>query len=94
MVARPDQARPKPTARRALAHASAVYLSQAGGAAGPSRGAVAAWREEAGPLVAGIPVYTRQTLASLVETLRGLSAAPGEQARGAGGPGRAAESAV
>ena len=85
MVARADRARPKPTARRALPRASAIYLTPGGGGpGGPPREAVEAWREEAGPRAAGIPVYTSETLASLVEALRGLGAAGRSAPVGAG----------
>ena len=77
MVARTDRPDPKPTARRALAKATAVYLSQPDDGESISRESVAAWREGAGRGCAELPVYTRETLPALVELVQGLRATKG-----------------
>jgi hypothetical protein len=66
----------KPTARRALPHVSAFYLSDEGGGA-PARERLAAWRESLGgeSPVSRVPIYTRAELPLLIERLRALCAA-------------------
>ena len=73
MVARPDSMKVKPTARRALAKASAIYLSQNDNAgAQMTYEAPTIWRESVGLGALNLPLYTRETLPSLIELLRGL----------------------
>lgn len=67
----------KPTARRALASASALYLfdeaeAEGVGAVAPTRARFAAWLERSGQagLIGDLPVYTRENLPSLVERVR------------------------
>jgi hypothetical protein len=82
MVARPDQLKIKPTARRALARTSALYVSQEGdeldaalleGFLRKLKGEK--WFDE---LPADVPVYTRATLAEVIARIRetGAQAVP------------------
>ncbi|HWS86042.1 MAG TPA: hypothetical protein VN282_03555 [Pyrinomonadaceae bacterium] len=74
LVARPDVLKIKPTARRVLPRASALYLSDAGRGIDPvSRARFDRWwrdsgLEEASP---SLPVYTRESLAELKERVAG-----------------------
>jgi molybdopterin-guanine dinucleotide biosynthesis protein len=68
LVARPDVLKIKPTARRVLAKASALYLSDAGQGIDPDRRAsFERWWREAGleAVAPRLPVYTRESLADL-----------------------------
>ncbi|HEX8474666.1 MAG TPA: hypothetical protein VF666_11580 [Pyrinomonadaceae bacterium] len=75
IAARTDGEKIKPTARRALERASAIYLFDEGD--GDESGASArarfeAWLRESGQdgLIGDVPVYTRRDLASLVARVR------------------------
>jgi molybdopterin-guanine dinucleotide biosynthesis protein len=87
LVARADVLKIKPSARRVLPKASALYLSDAGHGVDPAQRAlfVEWWRasglEESAP---GLPVYTRESLPQLVSRVesahalaRGRERAPG-----------------
>ena len=70
LVARPDVLKFKPTARRVLPVASALYLSDAGQGIDPdSRAGFERWWREAGleEAAPGLPIYTRERLADLAE---------------------------
>ncbi|HEX5708116.1 MAG TPA: hypothetical protein VFX96_12515 [Pyrinomonadaceae bacterium] len=76
MVARASGGRMKSSARRALAYASALYLSEEGGESDETtREQFAGWRDAHahGELAARLPVYTRRDLPRLVARLRSLS---------------------
>src|SRR5687767_7800365 len=69
MVARPDGAKIKPSARRALAKTSALYLSsEVAGAGADGVEGFAEWRERAGlgEALESIPVYTPASLGALI----------------------------
>ncbi|HWQ35513.1 MAG TPA: hypothetical protein VNQ79_21890 [Blastocatellia bacterium] len=73
ITARPEGGKIKPTARRALALADALYLSgDDDGAAARAR--FAAWRAESGQedLLGHLPVYTREDLPPLILRLRDI----------------------
>jgi hypothetical protein len=72
MVARPDRQQIKPSARRVLAKASALYLSDGGHAINDStRRGFDTWMRESGlaELTSRAPVYTRENLPRLVARL-------------------------
>ena len=77
LVARADMLKIKPTARRALPNAAALYLSDAGRGVDPSSRARFGewWRaeglEEAAP---ALPVYTRESLTQLVSRIESAHA--------------------
>ena len=79
MVARPDMLRIKPTARRALPKASALYVSgEAADAALMGRFGEWQAREGISEIISRLPVYTREDLprlVSLAASLRGAAAA-------------------
>ena len=65
----------KPSARRALAKTSALYLFDEGeGAPGQARARFDAWQRRApeGDATRGIPIYTREDLPRLIERVRGI----------------------
>lgn len=76
MVARPDVLKIKPTARRALARASALYVSSEGeGGGGEDTRRFVEWQKSAGlsKAISGLPAYTREDiprLAALISSLR------------------------
>jgi molybdopterin-guanine dinucleotide biosynthesis protein len=74
LVARPEVAQIKPSARRALALADALYLFDDGGGAPIAREKFNSWRETSttGSLTRDIPVFTRQDLPELIATLRAI----------------------
>jgi len=70
LVARPDVLKIKPTARRVLPKASALYLSDAGRGIDPNgRARFERWWHDAAleEMAPGLPVYTRESLAELTE---------------------------
>jgi hypothetical protein len=72
MVARPDETKIKPSARRALSKTSALYLSgEVAGAEG-----FGAWRERTGlgEALESLPVYTPASLGALVERIKTIGA--------------------
>lgn len=71
MVARFDGPRIKPTARRALAKADALYLSDVGEREAP---AARVGLSQTIPCLSSLPVYTPESLTSLVEAVGSLSA--------------------
>jgi len=87
LVARPDVLKIKPSARRALPLAQALYLSDAGGGVGDEcRAGFGRWWRESGleREAPALPVYTRDELPQLVAQIRSA------HARGALGGGAAA----
>jgi molybdopterin-guanine dinucleotide biosynthesis protein len=81
MVARPDVLKIKPTARRALAKASALYVSSEGVDGGDDMRRFVEWQESAGlsEIISGLPVYTREDiprLVSLINSLRRTASGP------------------
>lgn len=80
MVARPDEPKIKPSARRALAKTSALYLSSelAGADVSVDEG-FREWRERAGlgDVLGGLPVYTPSGLGRLVERIKSIGARVG-----------------
>ena len=79
MVARAGGGKIKPTARRALSKASALYLSEeTDGETATVRERFAAWRDASaaadGPLMEGLPVYTQEELPHLIARLQELQA--------------------
>lgn len=72
MAARAEGGKIKPSARRALAKASALYLFDDG--AMMTRERFASWREETvdGRLVSDLPVYTREDLPQLVNHIQAI----------------------
>jgi molybdopterin-guanine dinucleotide biosynthesis protein len=81
MVARPDLLKIKPTARRALAKASALYLSSEGDAH-DERGMrrFAEWQESEGlsKVISPLPVYTREDIPRLAALMSSLRETPRE----------------
>ncbi len=72
LVARPDVLKIKPTARRVLPKASALYLSDAGhGVRAEERARFEDWWRESGleESAPALPVYTRESLAELTERI-------------------------
>lgn len=74
MVARPDVLKIKPTARRALSKASALYVSSESDGREDAR-RFAEWQESQGlsEVISGLPVYTREDIpriAALIKSLR------------------------
>ena len=70
LVARPDVLKIKPTARRVLPKASALYLSDAGHGIRPDeRARFEQWWRESGleEAAPALPVYTRESLSELAE---------------------------
>ena len=72
MAARAEGGKIKPSARRALAKASALYLFDDG--ANMARERFTSWREETvdGRLVSDLPVYTREDLPQLVNRIQAI----------------------
>jgi hypothetical protein len=80
MVARPDVLKIKPTARRALPRASALYLSsETEGNDEEEMRRFAVWQESAGlsKVISGLPVYTREDIPRLVALISSLRQTPG-----------------
>jgi molybdopterin-guanine dinucleotide biosynthesis protein len=80
MVARPDVLKIKPTARRALAKASALYVSCEG--EGNDEGEMrrfAEWQASAGlsKAIDGLPVYTREDIPRLAALISSMRRTPG-----------------
>lgn len=77
IVARPEVAQIKPSARRALAHADALYLFDEELAASGTREKFNSWQETSatGSLTRDIPVFTREDLPELIATLRAVHTA-------------------
>jgi hypothetical protein len=87
MVARPDVLKIKPTARRALAKASALYVSLEGDARDEeSMRRFVEWQEEAGlsGVISALPTYMREDIPRLVAQIASLRQTSGERL-GAGG---------
>jgi molybdopterin-guanine dinucleotide biosynthesis protein len=87
MVARPDVLKIKPTARRALAKASALYVSLEGDARDEeSMRRFVEWQEEAGlsGVISELTEYTREDIPRLVAQIASLRQTSGERL-GAGG---------
>ena len=77
MVARPDEPKIKPSARRALAQASALYLSgEVAGDDVSEADGVREWRERTGlgEALESLPVYTPASLGRLVERIKAIGA--------------------
>lgn len=80
MVARPDVLKIKPTARRALSKASALYVSSEGeGNDEEEMRRFAEWQETAGlsKAISGLPVYTRVDIPRLAALISSLRRTPG-----------------
>jgi molybdopterin-guanine dinucleotide biosynthesis protein len=87
MVARPDVLKIKPTARRALAKASALYVSLEGGVRDEeSMRRFVEWQTGVGlsGVISGLTEYTREDIPRLVAQIASLRQTPGERL-GAGG---------
>ena len=76
LVARPEVAQIKPSARRALALADALYLFDDCGDAGITREKFNSWQETSavGGLTRDIPVFTREDLPELIATMQSVHA--------------------
>jgi hypothetical protein len=77
LVARPDVLKIKPTARRALPLADALYLSDAGRGIDPlQRAGFVEWWRAVGleQLAPALPVYTRESLPQLVSRVESAHA--------------------
>jgi molybdopterin-guanine dinucleotide biosynthesis protein len=87
MVARPDVLKIKPTARRALAKASALYVSLEGSVRdeGDMRRFVE-WQEAAGlsGAISELPVYTREDIPRLIALIAALRKRPSERLEAGG----------
>jgi molybdopterin-guanine dinucleotide biosynthesis protein len=77
MCARANGGKIKPSARRMMKRASALYLFDEGEDEGVARAKLASWLEKSGEsaLVEGLPVYTRSELPRLIERVRSIHAA-------------------
>jgi molybdopterin-guanine dinucleotide biosynthesis protein len=78
MVARPDESKVKPSARHALAKASALYLSSEGawGDVSTTGDGFSKWREQTGlsEVLERLPVYTPASLPALIERIQAIEA--------------------
>lgn len=77
MAARPAGGKIKPSARRALAKTSALYLFGGGQEeAAPAREQFESWRRSSkdADLLSGLPVYTAQDLPQMIARIRALQA--------------------
>ena len=76
MVARASGGKIKPSARRALRKSSALYLYDGDEEAGGGRERFARWLRNAADreLIEALPVYTREELPALVESVRAVHA--------------------
>ncbi|MBA3241284.1 MAG: hypothetical protein H0T60_08685 [Acidobacteria bacterium] len=77
MVARPDELKIKPSARRALAQTSALYLSSECAGVGAKGEGFKEWREQTGlgEVLARLPVYTPASLGALISRIKSLTGA-------------------
>jgi molybdopterin-guanine dinucleotide biosynthesis protein len=77
MVARASGGKIKSSARRALAVASALYLSDPASSGSAARAEFALWRNEsvAGKLIGDLPIHTREDLPQLIARLQRLHSA-------------------
>jgi molybdopterin-guanine dinucleotide biosynthesis protein len=77
MVSRAAGGQIKPSARRALAIADGIYLSDPGSNSLVARGAFAVWRNKSssGELTADLPIFTRADLPELVARLERIHSA-------------------
>ena len=77
MVARASGGKIKSAARRALAVASALYLSDPANSSSVARAEFALWRNEsvAGKLIGDLPIYSREDLPQLVARLQRIHSA-------------------
>ncbi|HYE65828.1 MAG TPA: hypothetical protein VD966_09595 [Pyrinomonadaceae bacterium] len=77
MVARADGGKIKPSARRALPTASALYLSDEGEKAATARERFKSWRESSagGGQLSDLQIYTHEDLPRLIARLRDVHAA-------------------
>ncbi len=68
----------KGSARRALAHSSAIYLSNITEEGTDERTKFAAWRKQSGmdTLIGGLPIYTREDLPELIEVVQKIDLNP------------------
>jgi molybdopterin-guanine dinucleotide biosynthesis protein len=76
MVARASGGKIKPSARRALRKSSALYLFDGGGETGGERERFVPWLRDAADreLIEALPIYTREELPALVESIRAIHA--------------------
>lgn len=86
MVARPDVLKIKPTARRALAKASALYVSCEGVEDEGSMRRFVEWQEAAGlsEVISELPTYTREDIPRLVAQIASLRMASSERLEAGG----------
>ncbi len=72
MVARASGGKIKGSARRALAHTSAIYLSNIGTDGKNARQQFALWRKQSDidKLITDLPIYTKDDLPELIEVIR------------------------
>ena len=77
MVARPDEPKIKPSARRALSKTSALYLSSESDGTGAAGEGLKEWREQEGlgEVLARLPVYTPASLGALIARIKSLTGA-------------------
>ncbi|MCA1636618.1 MAG: hypothetical protein LC802_23745 [Acidobacteria bacterium] len=75
MVARPGEPKVKPSARRALAKTSALYLSSDCVGAGAKVEDFKEWREQTGlgEVLANLPVYTPASLDALITRIKSVT---------------------
>jgi hypothetical protein len=68
----------KGSARRALAHSSAIYLSNITEEGTDERTKFAAWRKQSGmdTLIGGLPIYTREDLPELIAVVQKIDLTP------------------
>jgi molybdopterin-guanine dinucleotide biosynthesis protein len=77
MVARPDEPKIKPSARRALSETSALYLSsEVSEGDAPGADGFVEWRERTGlgEVLGSLPVYTPASLGALIERIKSVGA--------------------
>jgi hypothetical protein len=75
MVARASGGTVKASARRALAHASAIYLSRSSDEGNDERSRFALWRNSSGldRLLGDLPMYTLETLPDLIAKVQNIN---------------------
>lgn len=78
MVSKASGGTIKASARRALSHASAIYLTGATEEGSDPRSQFVLWQKQAGMdhLIGDLPIYTRENLPELIAQLQGMDLGP------------------
>jgi hypothetical protein len=78
MVSRESGGKVKGSARKAISHSSAIYLSNLNEETSDERTTFAKWRKTSGldQLIGDLPIYTRQDLPTIISTIQNAVAHP------------------